>query len=133
MCSGYNAHVTILGLHHVQINVPASGQGKACRFYEELLGFEPMQRPESLPGAGRRGVWYRCGDGELHLFFNPDTNATHDAGSRHPGFLVDDLNELRQRLEAAKVELEEAIPIDGRQRFFCRDPFGNRLEFLSFH
>jgi hypothetical protein len=28
--------------------------------------------------------------------------------------------------------LEEAIPIDGRERFFCRDPFGYRFEFLSF-
>ena len=55
-----------------------------------------------------------------------------DDSSRHPGFLVDDLDALRRKLEGAKVELEEAIPINGRERFFCRDPFGNRLEFLSF-
>jgi hypothetical protein len=39
---------------------------------------------------------------------------------------------LRARLQSAGVELEDAIPIDGRERFFCRDPFGHRFEFLSF-
>jgi len=42
------------------------------------------------------------------------------------------LEALRTRLRAAGVELEEAIPIEGRERFFCRDPFGHRFEFLSF-
>ena len=124
--------MTIIGLHHVQVNVPATGEREARRFYEQLLGFEPMPRPDTLPAAGRRGVWYRCGAGEFHLFFNPDPNQSSDRSSHHPGFLVDDLNRLRQRLHAADIELEEAIPINGRERFFCRDPFGNRLEFLSF-
>ncbi len=124
--------MTITGLHHVQINVPAKGESEARRFYEEILGFDAMPRPDSLPAAGRGGVWYRCGDGEFHVFFNPDSDATPESSSRHPGFLVDDLGELRRRLLAENLELEEAIPINGRERFFCRDPFGNRLEFLSF-
>jgi len=124
--------MTIVGLHHVQINVPASGEGEARRFYESLLGFQPMPRPDSLPAAGRRGVWYRCGDGEFHVFFNPSADFEPAASSRHPAFLVDGLTELQQRLLDGGVELEEAIPINGRERFFCRDPFGNRLEFLSF-
>jgi hypothetical protein len=39
---------------------------------------------------------------------------------------------VRGRLESAGVELEDAIPINGRARFFCRDPFGHRFEFLAF-
>lgn len=124
--------MTIVGLHHVQVNVPLARAEEAQRFYEGLLGFEPIPRPQSLPAAGRRGVWYRCGDGEFHVFFNPGAGFQPEASSRHPGFLVDDLDRLRQKLLATSVELEEAIPIDGRERFFCRDPFGNRLEFLSF-
>ena len=69
----YNQRVTILALHHVQINVPASRAGEARRFFEELVGLQEMQRPESLSGAGRNGVWYRCGDNEFHVFFAPDS------------------------------------------------------------
>jgi catechol 2,3-dioxygenase-like lactoylglutathione lyase family enzyme len=124
--------VTILGLHHVQINVPESRAADARRFFEELLGLSEMQRPESLSNAGRNGIWYRCGKNEFHVFFAPDAEFAVDGSSRHPAFLVDELPALRDRLESAGVELEDAIPIDGRERFFCRDPFGHRLEFLSF-
>jgi catechol 2,3-dioxygenase-like lactoylglutathione lyase family enzyme len=122
----------IRGLHHVQINVPAARADEARRFFGDLLGFEEMQRPDSLSDAGRSGVWYRCGENEFHVFFAPDGEFREDRSSRHPGFLVEDLDGLRARLLAAGIELEEAIPIAGRERFFCRDPFGHRLEFLSF-
>ena len=124
--------MTILGLHHVQINVPAARSPEARSFFEELLGFEEMPRPESLSNAGRNGVWYRCGENEFHVFFAPDGEFHEDRSSRHPAFLVAGLEALRTRLLAAGVELEDAIPIAGRERFFCRDPFGHRFEFLSF-
>lgn len=124
--------MAILGLHHVQINVPGARATEARRFFEELLGLEEIPRPASLAEAGRSGVWYRCGENEFHVFFAPDGDFQEDRSSRHPAFLVDDLGALRQRLDASGVELEAAIPIVGRERFFCRDPFGHRLEFLSF-
>ena len=124
--------MTILGLHHVQINVPEGRVSEARRFFGELLGFEEMPRPDSLSKAARNGVWYRCGDNEFHVFFAPEGKFREDRSSRHPAFLVAGLEALRSRLKAAGVELEDAIPIDGRERFFCRDPFGHRLEFLSF-
>ena len=124
--------MTILGLHHVQINVPQARSGEARRFFEEVLGLREMPRPESLSNAGRSGVWYQCGDNEFHVFFAPDGEFQEDRSSRHPAFLVDDLSDLRTRLASAGVELEEAIPINGRERFFCRDPFGHRFEFLAF-
>jgi catechol 2,3-dioxygenase-like lactoylglutathione lyase family enzyme len=125
--------MTILGLHHVQLNVPAGRATEARHFFEELLGFEEMPRPDSLTSAGRNGVWYRCGENEFHVFFAPDSEFQEDRSSRHPAFLVANLAELRTRLQSADVELEDAIPINGRERFFCRDPFGHRFEFLSFH
>jgi catechol 2,3-dioxygenase-like lactoylglutathione lyase family enzyme len=127
----YTILVTILGLHHVQINVPQSRAVEARRFFEELLGFEQMPRPESLSDAGRNGIWYRCGADEFHVFLAPDHDFVEDTTSRHPAFLVDDLASLRTRLDSAAIELEDAIPIDGRERFFCRDPFGHRFEFLA--
>jgi catechol 2,3-dioxygenase-like lactoylglutathione lyase family enzyme len=124
--------MTILGLHHVQINVPHSRVDEARRFFEELLDFREMSRPESLSNAGRNGIWYRCGEGEFHVFLAPDGDFVEDTTFRHPAFLVDDLGGLRARLASAGVDLEDAIPINGRERFFCRDPFGHRFEFLAF-
>jgi len=123
--------VSILSLHHVQLNIPAGQSDEARRFYAELLGLEEMPRPRSLSAAGRKGAWYHCGDQELHIFFNPDPESTSDTSSRHPAFLMDGLGALADRLREAGVPVEQAIPIDGRERFFCRDPGGNRLEFLS--
>lgn len=122
----------IVGLHHVQVNIPLAGAGEAKQFYGELLGLDEMSRPGSLSDAGRDGAWYRCGKDELHLYFNPDIPVAKETSSRHPAFLVDDLAALKSRLAEAGAELEEAIPIEGRERFFVRDPFGNRIELMAF-
>jgi catechol 2,3-dioxygenase-like lactoylglutathione lyase family enzyme len=122
--------MAVVGLHHVQVNVPLAREAEAHRFYGELIGMERMPRPQSLSDAGRRGVWFRAGEQEFHVFSNPgDFDAS--ASSQHPALLVDDLDALRSRLAEAGFEIEEAIPIAGRARFLTRDPGGNRIEFLS--
>jgi hypothetical protein len=45
--------------------------------------------------------------------------------------VVDDVIGLKEHLRSKGVEIEEARPLSDRERFFARDPFGNRLEFLS--
>lgn len=122
----------VRGLQHVQVSVPLVAEAAARRFYGEIVGMEELSRPQSLAAAGRNGAWYRCGDQEFHVFFNP--NATFDAAasSQHPALLVDALAELQRGLEDAGYEIEVAIPIEGRERFFTRDPGGNRIEFLAF-
>lgn len=123
----------IVKLHHVQVNIPAASAEEARRFYGQVLGLEEMPRPASLSNAGRNGAWFRVGDdGEFHVFFNPQPEFSAEDSSQHPAFIVEDLMALRTRLEAAQAPLEDAIPIGGRQRFFARDPGGNRLEFLAF-
>jgi catechol 2,3-dioxygenase-like lactoylglutathione lyase family enzyme len=125
--------MSIVSLQHVQLNVPLSRADEAKRFYGELLGLQEMPRPGSLSEAGREGAWYSIGPGqELHLYFNPDGGFDASASSQHPALVSDDLDGLRERLDAAGLALEEAIPIAGRERFFARDPGGNRLEFLAF-
>ncbi|MEX0684195.1 MAG: VOC family protein [Dehalococcoidia bacterium] len=125
--------MTIVSLQHVQVNVPAPRATEAKRFYAELLGLTEMPRPQSLNDAGRAGIWYRIGtDQEFHVFLDPDPGGDASASSRHPALIVDDLDALRARLTDAGVEIEDAIPIAGRARFFARDPGGNRLEFLAF-
>jgi catechol 2,3-dioxygenase-like lactoylglutathione lyase family enzyme len=122
----------VRGLQHVQVNVPLIAEDEVRRFYLEIVGMEELARPHSLADAGRHGVWYRCGEQEFHVFFNPGATFDAVASSQHPALLVDDLAALQKRLEDAGYEIEAAIPIKGRARFFTRDPGGNRVEFLTF-
>jgi hypothetical protein len=53
------------------------------------------------------------------------------ARKAHPAFVVVGLDQLRKRLQAAGVELDEQPQLEGLRRFHAFDPFGNRLEFLE--
>jgi catechol 2,3-dioxygenase-like lactoylglutathione lyase family enzyme len=114
-------------LHHVAITVPTERLREARRFYGELLGLKEAARPEAE--LGRPGCWYRIGDRELHI--QARDGYSSDRGEHHPAFVVDDVAALRAHLAANGVELQDAQPLTNRERFFARDPFGNRLEFLS--
>jgi catechol 2,3-dioxygenase-like lactoylglutathione lyase family enzyme len=112
-------------LQHVSIPIPAGGEAAARAFYGDLLGLEERSVPPHLAPDGF--IWYRTGapDLELHLFIGSDP--PEDA--RHLCFELSGLEELRARLEAAGHATRDPTPIVGRPRFFCRDPFGNLIEF----
>ncbi len=114
----------ILGFDHVQLAMPRGAEEQARAFYGATLGLVELAKPEAL--AGRGGVWFRCGDRELHLGVEDDFQPQREG---HPAFRVTDLAAMRARLVAAGAPLLESIPLPGRIRFETRDPFGNRLEF----
>ena len=118
----------LLRFHHVQLAMPVGGEEAAERFYSGLLGMERIPKPEHL--AGRGGCWFRAPEGavELHLGVEEDFRAARKA---HPAFGVDGLAELRQRLEEAGIEIVEDTQLEGHERFYASDPFGNRLEFIE--
>jgi catechol 2,3-dioxygenase-like lactoylglutathione lyase family enzyme len=117
----------ILSIQHVALTVPSARLEEARRFYSELLGLTERSRPEAE--LGRPGIWYQVGVLELHIQAR-DAGPAPDA-DHHPAFVVDDLAGLRGVIEANGIEIIEAQPLSDRERFFCRDPFGNRLEFLT--
>jgi len=119
--------VKILSIHHVALTVPAARLEEARRFYSGLLGLEERSRPEAE--LGRPGIWYQIGALELHIQAR-DGGPAPDA-DHHPALVVDDLDGLRADLLANGIEIIEARRLSGRERFFCRDPFGNRIEFLT--
>lgn len=51
----------------------------------------------------------------------------------HTAFHVENLEALRERLIHKGVEVKEDEPLEGAQRFYVNDPFGNRLEFLQWN
>jgi catechol 2,3-dioxygenase-like lactoylglutathione lyase family enzyme len=122
----------ITGIDHVNLLIDdaADALERADRFYTGILGLERIARPDNTD-SGRPGVWYRCGEQELHLSCAADATRLNSATRRHHAFGVRNLDELRAHLERAGVEIIAGNRFPGQKRFFVRDPFGSRLEFVE--
>jgi len=53
------------------------------------------------------------------------------ATKAHPAFAVESLATLRAHLLANNVIVKNEEPLEGADRSYIDDPFGNRLEFLE--
>lgn len=113
-------------LDHVQIAIPAGGEGLARAFFGDLLGLAEIPKPEEMHGRG--GCWFQLGDRQLHIGVDPDFRPAKKA---HIAIAVPDLHALRIRLSDAGHQIAEEMPLGGRERFFSSDPFGNRMEFID--
>ena len=121
--------MAIYGIDHVQLSMPAGSEELVRRFYGELLGLAELPKPPNL--AARGGAWFRCGSLQLHLGVEADFRPAKRA---HPGLLVTDLAETIKALAAAGFEVKyDSEPIQGFERAFTADPFGNRIELLQAH
>lgn len=119
----------ILDLDHVQLTVSRADEAAALDFYTRVLELPRIPKPASLEANG--GFWCRLGERQLHIGL--EDGVDRHATKAHAGFLVDDLTAWREHLLAAGLQISESTPIPGIDRFECRDPFGNRLEFLQPH
>ncbi len=115
-------------LQHVSLPRPPDADGSARAFYGGLLGLTEIEPPPTL--AALDLIWYQLGAAtELHLFVEEPMGQDHSG--RHFCLAVEDVFELRARLEQAGVSVVSDIPIPGRPRFFVRDPFGNLIEITT--
>ncbi len=113
------------GLQHVSSPYPGGRRDDVRHFYGDVLGLTEIPQPDTLTAPL---VWYSAGDGlELHFF--PGDLAPGSA--RHFCLDVEDLDATRRRLTDSGMEPYDDTPIPNRPRFFCRDPFGNLIEFTS--
>ena len=53
------------------------------------------------------------------------------ARKAHPALVVSDLSSLAAALRAAGVDVVADGPLDGYDRLYASDPFGNRLELME--
>jgi catechol 2,3-dioxygenase-like lactoylglutathione lyase family enzyme len=111
-------------IQHISIPRPPGSHQETRAFYGDLVGLTEVPVPASLAHLGL--IWFRAGEAELHCF---SEHPVQDPSGRHFCLEVDDLEAMRGRLQAAGYAPWEATPIPGRPRFFCRDPFGNIIEF----
>ena len=88
--------------------------------------FDEQPKPPNL--AKRGGCWFETESVKIHLGvdkeFRPATKA-------HPGLLVEDLPSIVAACRAAGFDVNDDEPLEGYDRAYVKDPFGNRLELLE--
>ena len=111
-------------LNHVSIS--ARDLEESARFYEELFGLERLPTPT----FGNPVVWFRLGDGQLHLF----QRGEHEAPPfHHIGLEVDDFEAFYLRLTELGIRDSDSLgPVrelpSGEVQMYLRDPGGNLVE-----
>lgn len=116
-------------LQHVSVAAPLQAGEEVRAFYGGLLGLREKPAPASFDPD--RFLWFEAGPDELEVHVLLVDTPVADRAGAHFCLDVADLGGLRARLEEASVEIDEADPIENRPRFFCHDPFGNRVELTS--
>jgi catechol 2,3-dioxygenase-like lactoylglutathione lyase family enzyme len=118
--------MTLCGIDHVQLAMPAGGETAARAFYGEVLGLDEVTKPAEL--AGRGGVWFRNDVMKVHLGVESDFRPAVKA---HPAFLTGDFAGLVAALDRAGHDVAADRDHLGRRRLYVADPFGNRLKIVE--
>jgi RimJ/RimL family protein N-acetyltransferase/catechol 2,3-dioxygenase-like lactoylglutathione lyase family enzyme len=118
--------MTVVGLDHIQIAMPRGHEDEARRFYGDILGLTEVPKPADL--ASRGGVWFQSGSLNLHVGVEDDFRPARKA---HPALLVRDIRELAARFEAHGYTPQRDESVDGCDRMYVHDPFGNRIELME--
>ncbi len=114
-------------LQHVSIPRPPGSEDLTRAFYGDLLRLTEIPAPNSI--SEMEVIWFKLGeDAELHCFREEPLN---DPSIRHFCLVADDLKSMRRKLSDAGYAPYDVEAIPGRPRFFCRDPFGNIIEFTT--
>ena len=116
-----------VSVDHVQLAMPRGEEQSARDFYAGVLGLVEIPKPADRVERG--GVWFRCGELQVHLGVE---DPFRPAKKAHPAFVVDDLagfvTSLKDRRLPAPTQVEK---IAGGARIFTEDPFGNRIELIQ--
>jgi len=113
-------------IEHVQLAMPPGEENAAVDFYDGLLGIDHVPKPAHL--ALRGGCWFERGSLKVHLGVDQNFRPAKKA---HPALLVSDLGELVDALRSAGVKIVDDEPLEGYDRIYVYDPFGNRIELME--
>jgi lactoylglutathione lyase len=113
--------------HHIGIAVKDFTESR--RFYGDVLELEELPRPPELEKLVR-GVWFKLGPTELHLFERADRVPRCSATGHHLAFRTSDFDGICQRIKDAEIEFVSppGLAPDGIHRAFVNDPSGNLIE-----
>jgi len=117
-------------LQHAGVTFIPGSEDAIRAFYSGVIGLTEMAVPE--PVADRGWIWFATGDPGIELHFIPSDIPPDPQRRHHFCLQVEDLAELRARLERDGAEIREpGGRIPGRERLFTRDPVGNLVELLE--
>jgi catechol 2,3-dioxygenase-like lactoylglutathione lyase family enzyme len=111
---------------HIQLAMPKGKEDEARAFYQGILGISEKPKPPHL--AVRGGCWFEDGDVKIHLGVEADFRPAKKA---HPALIVDDVRGLAEKLIAAGYRVVDDEPLEGYDRIYADDPFGNRIELME--
>jgi len=117
--------LSIIGVNHVQVNVPSADLERAREFYIGFMGMKEIARPTTFKS---NGIWMHAGDFEMHIGLEDDVDRTTRA---HVAYEVNDIAAWRKKVSAAGYPMKEQPLIPGYDRFQFRDPFGNNIEIIA--
>jgi len=110
-------------IDHVLINVPIGKLAEAGNFYQNVL-----ELPVIISERPFEALWFTIANIELHITEETPLGLS----GRHPAFEVTDLRATEDFLKSKGIEISHSSKIEGRERLFFRDPFGNRFELIEF-
>ncbi len=110
-------------LDHVTVIVTDVERSRA--FYRDVLGLREVPPPYTFDFVV---LWFELGGQYLHLLLKP---AADTVSPRHFALHVDDVAEWRDRCRTHGLTVEETVSIPNADRFFVRDPDGNRIELIE--
>jgi glyoxylase I family protein len=98
---------------------------RSRRFYGGLLGLKEIPKPSTFDFVA---IWYDLGNMHVHLLQKEQADTI---SARHFALRVADAPAARVHFRQHDVEIHETTLIPGADRFFVRDPDGNRIEIIQ--
>lgn len=93
-------------------------------FYGRVLELKEIAAPKEFDFVA---IWYDLGGTYVHLLLKPQADAI---SPRHFCLHTPDAKAARAHFANLGVPIEETVKIAAADRFFIRDPDGNRIEVL---
>ncbi len=118
--------MTVRSIDHVLLAMPPGKEAEARAFYQGVLGIPELVKPANV--AVRGGCWFGNGALKIHLGIEKDFRPARKA---HPALIVSDVRAMARKVAAAGFRVSEDVPLEGYDRVFVDDPFGNRIELMQ--
>ncbi|MBE9126729.1 MULTISPECIES: VOC family protein [unclassified Coleofasciculus] len=87
----------------------------------------------------RHDRWMHFGNDQFYLALNhePNLKRVHEIyemiGVNHVGFVIDDGNAMKTRLEEHGIEYYTMTASETKHRIYVTDPDGNEIELVEYH
>lgn len=116
------------------INMTVSDVAASADFYRQVFGFKT--RWEGVTGSGLRAVHMGTDDSYLSLFEAARPGSAPagygTVGFNHLGFVVEDLDALRETLAQMDVAVQVPEDYDPGRRLYFFDPDGMEIELVEY-